>query len=48
MLLLDVAPGVSRIHASRRVFELLGRHDVELPVIHRRAFPAGPRLPRSS
>ena len=45
MVLLDVAPGVSRIHASRRVFELLGRHDVDLPVIHRRAFPAGPCLP---
>lgn len=44
MVLLDVAPGVSRIHASRRVFELLGRHDVDLPVIHRRAFPAGPSL----
>jgi len=41
MVLLDMAPGVSRIHASRRVFELLARHDVDLPVIHRRAFPAG-------
>ncbi|KAK9843665.1 hypothetical protein WJX81_001770 [Elliptochloris bilobata] len=41
MVLLDIAPGVSRVHASRRVFELLGRHSVDLPVIHRRAFPAG-------
>ena len=41
MLLLDIAPGVSRIHASRRVFELLGRHSIDLPVIHRRSFPAG-------
>jgi len=44
MVLLDVASGVSRIHASRRVFELLARHDVDLPVIHRRAFPAGAAL----
>jgi (E)-4-hydroxy-3-methylbut-2-enyl-diphosphate synthase len=36
MLLLNIAPGVSRLHASRRVFELLRQHNIDLPVIHHR------------
>ena len=34
MALLEIAPGVSRVHASRRIFELLQRNDVDLSVIH--------------
>ena len=34
MVLLRTAPGVSRIHASRRVFEYLKRHELDIPVIH--------------
>jgi (E)-4-hydroxy-3-methylbut-2-enyl-diphosphate synthase len=36
--LLEVAPGVSRIHASRRVFEQLRRQDIDIAVIHHRSF----------
>lgn len=41
MALLDIAPGVSRVHASRRVFDLLQRHDIDIPVIHSRTFAPG-------
>ncbi len=41
MLLLNIAPGVSRLHASRRVFELLRQHNIDLPVIHHRTCVAG-------
>ena len=34
MALLQIAPGVSQVHASRRIFELLQRHDVDIAVIH--------------
>lgn len=34
MALLKIAPGVSRVHASRRIFELLQRHDIDIAVIH--------------
>lgn len=34
MVLLRTAPGVSRIHASRRVFDILKKHDIQVPVIH--------------
>ena len=34
MVLLQIAEGVSRVHASRRVFELLRRHDIDISVIH--------------
>jgi hypothetical protein len=34
MVLLRTAPGVSRIHASRRVFDILKKHDLQVPVIH--------------
>ena len=40
MVLLNVAPNVSRLHASRRVFELLRQHDIDLPVIHHRTCAA--------
>ena len=36
MVLLNIAPDVSRVHASRRVFELLHRHNIDVPVIHHR------------
>lgn len=36
MALLQIAPGVSQVHASRRIFELLQRHDVGIAVIHLR------------
>lgn len=32
---------VSRLHASRRVFDALKRHAINTPVIHRITFPAG-------
>ena len=41
MVLLKTAPGVSRVHASRRVFEALQQHGIEVPVIHHIAFPDG-------
>lgn len=44
LALLNVAPGVSRVHASRRFFERLQSHGVDIPVIHQRTFPAGARL----
>lgn len=34
MVLLDVADGVSRVHASRRFFEILQRERISVPVIH--------------
>ena len=34
MVLLQIKAGVSQVHASRRVFELLQRHDVDIAVIH--------------
>lgn len=34
MALLQIAPGVSQVHASRRIFELLQRHDINIAVIH--------------
>lgn len=34
MALLRTAPGVSRIHASRRVFDILKKHDIQTPVVH--------------
>ena len=41
LALLEVAAGVSRVHASRRFFEYLARHDIDIPVIHHRSFEAG-------
>ena len=41
MALLSTADGVSRVHASRRFFDLLQEHDIDIPVIHQRVFTAG-------
>ena len=41
LALLQVADGVSRVHASRRFFEYLARHDIDIPVIHHRSFEPG-------
>lgn len=41
LALLNIAPGVSRVHASRRFFERLQSHGIDIPVIHQRSFPAG-------
>ncbi|GIL68785.1 hypothetical protein Vafri_22024 [Volvox africanus] len=41
VVLLNVADGVSRLHASRRVFDALKRHNVTAPVVHNIRFPAG-------
>lgn len=38
MIILEVPNHVSRIHASRRVFQLLHNHGCDLPVIHSLAF----------
>eukprot|EP00597_Dinobryon_sp_UTEXLB2267_P015824 CAMPEP_0170117650 /NCGR_PEP_ID=MMETSP0020_2-20130122/13139_1 /TAXON_ID=98059 /ORGANISM="Dinobryon sp., Strain UTEXLB2267" /LENGTH=667 /DNA_ID=CAMNT_0010346295 /DNA_START=244 /DNA_END=2250 /DNA_ORIENTATION=+ len=39
MALLEVPAHVSRVHASRRAFQLLHNNQVNLPVIHSLAFP---------
>ncbi len=41
MVLLKIAPGVSRVHASRRVFEVLRQHSIDVPVVHHITFPDG-------
>ena len=41
MALLSTAAGVSRVHASRRFFDILQEHDIDIPVIHQRVFTAG-------
>jgi (E)-4-hydroxy-3-methylbut-2-enyl-diphosphate synthase len=41
IVLLKTSPGVSRVHSSRRVFEVLKRHDISVPVIHHVAFADG-------
>ena len=41
MALLSTADGISRVHASRRFFDLLQEHDIDIPVIHQRVFTAG-------
>lgn len=41
MVLLSTADGVSRVHASRRFFDLLQEHDIGIPVIHQRIFQSG-------
>lgn len=42
MALLNIAPGVSRVHASRRIFELLQRHEIDISVIHFRRWACLP------
>ncbi len=44
MALLSTADGVSRVHASRRFFDILQEHDIDIPVIHQRVFTAGGKL----
>jgi (E)-4-hydroxy-3-methylbut-2-enyl-diphosphate synthase len=39
--LLKIAPGVSRVHASRRVFEVFQKNDIQIPVVHHITFPDG-------
>jgi (E)-4-hydroxy-3-methylbut-2-enyl-diphosphate synthase len=39
LCILEVPPHVSRVHASRRAFEMLARTDCALPVIHSITFP---------
>lgn len=34
MALLQIGEGVSRVHASRRVFELLRKNDIDISVVH--------------
>lgn len=41
LALLRIAPGLSRVHASRKVFEILQSHGIDTPVIHHIAFPDG-------
>lgn len=41
LALLKTAPGVSRVHSSRRVFEALLAAGVDVPVIHHITFPDG-------
>lgn len=44
VVLLNIADGVSRVHASRRVFEVLKREDITTPVVHHVRF--SPDTPR--
>lgn len=41
MVLLNIAEGTSRVHASRRIFDLMRSNGDDTPVIHHRIFPAG-------
>ena len=41
MVLLDTGATASRIHASRRVFEILKRESITVPVIHHIRFAQG-------
>ena len=41
LALLAIAPGVSRVHASRRVFESLARAGADVAIIHHLRLPAG-------
>jgi len=41
LALLKIAPGESRVHSSRRVFEVFQKNDVQIPVIHHITFPDG-------
>ncbi len=43
MVLLRTAPGVSRIHASRRVFDVIKGADLQIPVIHHQWCASHPR-----
>lgn len=43
MVLLRTAPGVSRIHASRRIFDVIKGADLHIPVIHHQWSASHPR-----
>ena len=43
MVLLRTAPGVSRIHASRRIFDVIKGADLQIPVIHHQWCASHPR-----
>ena len=44
MVLLNIAEGTSRLHASRRVFEVLEKLQIDVPVIHHKRCGACPQL----
>ncbi len=39
--LLSVKEGVSRLHASRRVFDVIQRNNITVPVVHHARYHAG-------
>ncbi|KAG2492083.1 hypothetical protein HYH03_009579 [Edaphochlamys debaryana] len=41
VVLISTAPGVSRLHSSRRVFDAIKRHEITTPIIHAISFPKG-------
>jgi hypothetical protein len=41
VVLLNIKQGVSRLHASRHVFEHIQREGITAPVVHHITFPAG-------
>lgn len=41
MILLKTSPEVSRVHVSRRVFEIMQKQNISIPVIHHMTFPEG-------
>lgn len=41
MIVLEVPEGVSRVHASRRLFNFLKEKSIDTPVIHHTVYPAG-------
>jgi (E)-4-hydroxy-3-methylbut-2-enyl-diphosphate synthase len=40
--LVNIAAGTSRVHASRRVFQIIKSNNIETPVIHHRVFEGSP------
>lgn len=45
VVILNIAEGVSRVHAARRVFEVIKTNDITLPVIHHMRFQVRPATP---
>eukprot|EP00898_Chlorokybus_atmophyticus_P007308 jgi/Chlat1/7579/Chrsp63S07087 len=41
LILVETGPGISRVHASRRIFQILGTRGVTAPVLHHMNFAAG-------
>lgn len=46
MGLLNVPAGVSRVHASRRVFQHLAEANSDLAIVHHAAFPGAREVPQ--